>query len=713
MSLSAGAASTDIGTVEVANAAARLNVTRALSGLGTLVKQGAGTLAFGQTNATSAPVPITINAGTLEVDNFKVLGAYPVTLDGGTLLLRTDAPGTVTSPLRTTAAGGTIRFDRLTSSGATSGANVLPSLEVNGNTTLASPLAIGLSVTTLTNTATLDLANLPLTVTGNPTVLAGGAYLFGHNGSNAGVAQRGLWIAHSGTHSVTATFGEDADDADLLLGLNSPSAFAILTLNGTWRGGGGAATSTLAFSNSAQITLAPGLHFNTLTSDRTAVRPLSVVGSGSGRSTLTLDPAFVADRSNNAAMDDGLGQIQLADVTFVSQNSASLPVVTKLASVGGPTHRAGFISFDNSSRSTDSGAIWIVRSQNQAFDGGVRFVGDGQINLEKSLTLTGRVTQYADNQFQIASNRTLNMTGPGPLRFSGDVGFAPGSRLNGSDATVIFDGDPGAGWYAGNYARNPDGTVNAPPTPASNLALYVGANSKGGAVFNAPLTRLASLSLSGTAIASASLDPAKPNVLYFRDGLGIVRLAPGPHYLDLKNNAMITYGGGATSYASLRDMVVNHDVRSSLADAGHVLGYARASEVATLNPSDDSYTWLGLPVNGSDLLVRYTLIGDANLDGAVDFNDLASLAQYYNTTLPRTDPAWWLHGDFTSDGVVDFNDLAKLAQNYNTGIHVAPVPGASAPFDADLARAIASVPEPSIIIGGGVVGIVVLARRRR
>jgi hypothetical protein len=72
-----------------------------------------------------------------------------------------------------------------------------------------------------------------------------------------------------------------------------------------------------------------------------------------------------------------------------------------------------------------------------------------------------------------------------------------------------------------------------------------------------------------------------------------------------------------------------------------------------------------------------------------------------------------LHGDFTSDGVVDFNDLAKLAQNYNTGIHVAPVPGASAPFDADLARAIASVPEPSIIIGGGVVGIVVLARRRR
>ncbi len=52
-------------------------------------------------------------------------------------------------------------------------------------------------------------------------------------------------------------------------------------------------------------------------------------------------------------------------------------------------------------------------------------------------------------------------------------------------------------------------------------------------------------------------------------------------------------------------------------------------------------------------------------------------------------------GDFTYDGIVDFNDLVKLAQNYNTALPSAPVPGASANFNADWAAAIHSVPEPT------------------
>jgi hypothetical protein len=54
--------------------------------------------------------------------------------------------------------------------------------------------------------------------------------------------------------------------------------------------------------------------------------------------------------------------------------------------------------------------------------------------------------------------------------------------------------------------------------------------------------------------------------------------------------------------------------------------------------------------------------GDANNDGAVDFNDLVMLAQNYNTTGGRT----FDQGDFNYDGNVDFNDLVILAQRYNT-----------------------------------------------
>ena len=65
------------------------------------------------------------------------------------------------------------------------------------------------------------------------------------------------------------------------------------------------------------------------------------------------------------------------------------------------------------------------------------------------------------------------------------------------------------------------------------------------------------------------------------------------------------------------------------------------------------------------------------------------------------------------DGVTDFNDLVKLAQNYNTALPTEPIAGASAVFEADLARAFASVPEPGTLslLGLGVIGL--LARRKR
>jgi hypothetical protein len=111
---------------------------------------------------------------------------------------------------------------------------------------------------------------------------------------------------------------------------------------------------------------------------------------------------------------------------------------------------------------------------------------------------------------------------------------------------------------------------------------------------------------------------------------------------------------------------------------------------------------------GVTLHVGERLLGDATLDGVTDFNDLAKLAQSYNTLVTGGDP--WLSGDFTGDGSVDFLDLAKLAQNYNTTLSGAPIPGAPTGFEADLARAFASVPEPSLV---GVLGLIALAARGR
>jgi hypothetical protein len=96
---------------------------------------------------------------------------------------------------------------------------------------------------------------------------------------------------------------------------------------------------------------------------------------------------------------------------------------------------------------------------------------------------------------------------------------------------------------------------------------------------------------------------------------------------------------------------------------------ATATNAASATSEFSSPLWISLP-------------GDANRDGAVDFQDLALLAQSYNTT-GRT----WSQGDFTGDGAVDFLDLAKLAQNYNTSLSDMPAPGAALNFQAALAAA--------------------------
>ena len=65
----------------------------------------------------------------------------------------------------------------------------------------------------------------------------------------------------------------------------------------------------------------------------------------------------------------------------------------------------------------------------------------------------------------------------------------------------------------------------------------------------------------------------------------------------------------------------------------------------------------GLGTN--QVLVRTTLIGDLNLDGFVDGNDIGAiigLGAYGNGTAPHG----WLDGDLNYDGVVDGNDIGLI-----------------------------------------------------
>lgn len=85
------------------------------------------------------------------------------------------------------------------------------------------------------------------------------------------------------------------------------------------------------------------------------------------------------------------------------------------------------------------------------------------------------------------------------------------------------------------------------------------------------------------------------------------------------------------------------------------------------------------------------LPGDANLDGAVGFGDLLTVAQNY------AQPGEWITGDFTGDGTVGFPDLLVLAQHYGQNI--------------DGTATASPVPEPSALAAAS--ALVLLPRRRR
>jgi hypothetical protein len=121
------------------------------------------------------------------------------------------------------------------------------------------------------------------------------------------------------------------------------------------------------------------------------------------------------------------------------------------------------------------------------------------------------------------------------------------------------------------------------------------------------------------------------------------------------------------------------------------------------------------------VLVKYTLAGDANLDGAVNFADLLVVAQNFNHTLDtHGNPIDWADGDFNYDGQVNFADLLLVAQNFNKSLSAGQLDQLPGSFAADWQLAQAeiqagesnNVPEPATfsLVAAAAAGL--LLRRR-
>jgi prepilin-type N-terminal cleavage/methylation domain-containing protein/prepilin-type processing-associated H-X9-DG protein len=156
----------------------------------------------------------------------------------------------------------------------------------------------------------------------------------------------------------------------------------------------------------------------------------------------------------------------------------------------------------------------------------------------------------------------------------------------------------------------------------------------------------------------------------------------------------VQHGHLEINNATALNNIINTSTGANITGGELMLDYTGASPIATVlsdllsgKITDSAITVragpgamaLGWKDTGSQIDILPTLLGDTDLNGTVDNNDLGQLLKYFNKA------GGWAQGDFNGNGTVDNSDLGALLANFNH----APL---TEPLDVSGAS---PVPEPS------------------
>jgi hypothetical protein len=455
-------------------------------------------------------------------------------------------------------------------------------------------------------------------------------------------------------------------------------AGATVTLNGGATGKYQIANTNLNGGLLSVTNLATPINFNSGTLQVSGTTGLAI-----GAAVVTGQSAVNADFVVPAAgMLQVTGQLNIAAGRRLSVNGAG--TIEAGASASDLSANAGTIDvlrgtllIHNAFVNQSGASVTAVGTDSINFQSGLQ--NSGAVNLTDA-SVAGTVSNAAAGKIFVADNATFanKVTNNGLIAGGGSLAFNGGLANNGTITVTC-------------------GQTVTPAAPAPSLIVAGGLDGTGtltvgaGAAADTAYVSQQSLRVSDGGIVRMRNSTGAPSVSVVKS----LQLDRGGS-VDIGNNALvIDYPAGASPLTSVRSAIVAGSLTSSALTPSKAIGYAEAGDVLLFSNGATSDTFLGSTVDRTSVLVRYTLAGDANLDGSVDFLDLSRLAQNYNAAGgTRT----WSSGDFNNDGIVDFNDLAKLAQNYNTALPTGSIAGAPAGFTADLAQAFASVPEPSVAV---------------
>jgi hypothetical protein len=375
------------------------------------------------------------------------------------------------------------------------------------------------------------------------------------------------------------------------------------------------------------------------------------LGYGSASETYSVSSLTI---SNGGKLDIGDNELI---INFGSNSDPKTAILQSLASGynGGNWNGPGI---DSSAAAVSKGAYGVGFADGT--DGVVQGLSNGQIELKYTLNgdanLDGLVN--AADFTIVAGNFNRSVTGwdQGDFNYDGLV--------NAADFTDL----------AANF--NQGANLNAPGLVAGSGAIYSITGSPGAQMLDI---------LSGTVTLTSDLSALLPDYsLKIENGASVV-LASDQHIgalqvdgsgsLDVRNYTMfINYGSNPDPVS-----VIAGYIKSGY-NGGHWNGPGIISTTAQTKTNGLQYgigyadgkdgVVSGLP--SGQIEVKYTLSGDANLDGLVNAADFTILAANFNQSVTG-----WDHGDFNYDGLVNAADFTDLAANFNQGASGASVASAA------------------------------------
>jgi autotransporter-associated beta strand protein/T5SS/PEP-CTERM-associated repeat protein len=729
-----------------------------LSGTGTLVKLGAGTLNL--TNTSAAP-----NTVVLDLTTNVSSGDLQASSGGAELRVGNTSGGVLNvNGGRVSDAVGWLGYNSGVSGSATVssgtwsntydlkvGESGIGVLNVNGGKVTNTYGWLGrnagslgtatVSSGTWENSNDLNVANGTLNVTGGSVTNYHGNLGYYANTSGSATVSSGTWansgnltVGTSGTGTLTMSGGLVTVGGTL-----SRGAYGTINLSagGTLQIGTGGTTGVLA----ANLTNNGTLVFNradasTYSGSIGGAGRLAKEGAGTlvltGTSTYTAGTRLsggILRAENDKSLGSGQIMITGSAVRLVLGEGVTLRndivIDQPINEVGN-----GAIQYEGSGVAVvSSGTIFVV---NKPVTGGVFGTRNGgTLRIESPIVASG--TQLVSLRDGIAvfcgggeysrfwvyqGNAKLGRTDGLSRSAVVSIGksFASALDLAGYDQTVIGIASGSAAAAIGNSSttRNSTLTVTGTSTFAGVIQDSLGTGNRQMclAVDGGWLGLTGANTMTGsTTVKNGTLQLGHLNALPFSSvsvlSGGTLSLAPGLATtvggLSRVGSGVVDVGNGLLTVAdglSVFNLYAGLSVGRGSGVWDGVSGM-RSSSAAASNGSR-TVGWLD---NGDgSVTFGYAAAGDTNLDWTVDIIDIANFlsSRKFNSGLTAT----WAEGDFNYDGFVDITDIADFLATglYDAGSYNKP------------AGTIAAVPEPNVLgligVGAGVVGLMAMRRKR-